>query len=233
MPTDYAAFYAVNGRPFAGNWFANMSNRPFYSLNSTGDSVFDIETTRSYFDFARTVGADWTYREIAGQDHFYLPFLEDYLPTIFAHLKATSRRAFRPRLNWETPWSPIGKIDWLEISEIDTKRSRAAWHRIYEYQKRSLREVAETIKIGNDTAAVRAEYYDNTFEIETSCVAKFTLNLHPAMIDVRQPVKVVVNGKEVFNQRVSPDKDFMAKVFSENSDRSLIWANRISIEVEK
>jgi hypothetical protein len=232
MPTDYAAFYAVNGRPFAGNSFANMSNRPFYSLSSTKDSVFEIKTTRSYFEFAKTVGADWTYREIAGADHFYLPFLEDYLPTIFAYLKSTLRRAFRPRLNWETPWSPIGKIDWLEISEIDLKRSRAAWHKIYQYQKRSS-EGVEIVKIGDGTAAARAEYHNNTFEIETSCVAQLTINLHPAMIDFSQPVKIIFNGKEVFNQKVAPDKNLMAKVFDESADRSLIWANKVSVEVEK
>jgi hypothetical protein len=232
MPTDFAAFYAVKGRPFAGNSFVNMSNRPFYSLNSSADSVFEIETTRSYFDFAKTVGADWTYREIAGQDHFYLPFLEDYLPAIFARLKATSRRAFRARLNWETPWSPIGKIDWLEISEIDTKRPRADWHKIYEYEKRGSKG-AEIVKIGDQTAAARAVYHNNIFEIETSCVARLTINLHSAMIDFSQPVKIVVNGKEVFNQKVFLNKDLMAKVFAETGDRSLVWGNRIGIAAEK
>lgn len=232
MPTDYAAFYAVNGRPFTGNSFVNMSNRPFYSLSSSSDSVFEIETMRSYFDFAKTVGADWIYREIAGEDHYYLPFLEDYLPAIFSHIKANSRRPFRARLNWETPWSPIGKIDWLEITEIDTKRPRAGWHRIYEYQKKSS-QGAEIVKIGDRTAAARAEFYNNIFEVETSCVARLTINLHPTMIDFSQPVKVIVNGKEVFDQKILPDKDFMAKVFAENADRSLVWANRISIEIEK
>lgn len=232
MPTDYAAFYAVNGRPFTGNSFVNMSNRPFYSLSSTEDSVFVIETTRSYFDFAKTVSADWTYREIAGEDHYYLPFLEDYLPAIFSHIKSNSRRAFRPQLNWETPWSPIGKIDWLEISEINTKRTRADWHKIYEYQKKSSQGV-ETIKIGDETAASRARYYNNTFEVETSCVAKFTINLHPTMIDFSQPVRVLVNGKKVFDQKVFLDKEFMAKVFNNNADRSLVWGNRITVEVER
>lgn len=232
MPTEYAAFYAVNGRPFAGNSFVNMSNRPFYSLSSTEDSVFVIETTRSYFDFAKTVGADWMYREIAGEDHYYLPFLEDYLPALFSHIKTNSRRAFRPRLNWETPWSPIGKIDWLEITEIDIKRPRAVWHKIYEYQKKSSQGV-EIVKIGDATAAARAEYHDNTFEVETSCVASFTINLHPAMVDFSQPVRIRVNGKEVFDRKISFDKEFMAKIFTESSDRSLVWGNKILLEAEK
>jgi pimeloyl-ACP methyl ester carboxylesterase len=232
MPTDYAAFYAVNGRPFTGNSFVNMSNRPFYSLSSTEDSVFEIETTRSYFDFAKTVGADWTYREIAGADHYYLPFLEDYLPAIFSHIKANSRRPFRSRLNWETPWSPIGKIDWMEITEIDTKRPRADWHKIYQYQKKSS-QGAEAVKIGDETAAARAEFYNNIFEVETSCVTELTINLHPTMIDFSQPVKVIVNGKEVFNRKVLFDKELMAKVFNNTSDRSLVWANKIIVEVEK
>jgi hypothetical protein len=135
------------------------------------------------------------------------------------------------QLNWETPWLPIGKIDWLEISEIDTKRPRADWHKIYEYHMKSS-QGGETVKIGDETAASRARYY-NTFEVETSCVAKFTINLHPTMIDFSQPVRVIVNGKEVFNRKVFLNKEFMATIFGENADRSLVWGNKILVELEK
>ncbi len=46
-------------------------------------------------------------------------------------------------------------------------------------------------------------------------------------------IKVFVNGKEVFKQKVSFDKEVMAKTFKENADRALLWANKITIEVEK
>ncbi|MBX7173617.1 MAG: hypothetical protein K1X72_21795 [Pyrinomonadaceae bacterium] len=231
MPTDFAAFYAVNGRPFTGNHFVNMSNRPFYSLSSVKDSVVEIDSMRSFFNFAKTVNADWIYREIPDQNHYYLPFLDEYLPAIFSHLKATARNPFRAKLNWETSWEPIGQIDWLEISQIDLKRKRADWHKVYEYPYKSS-EGNETVKIGDESAAIEARYFNHTFEVQTSCVAKFTLNLHPAMIDFSQPVKVIVNGKEVFNQKVSSDKEFIAKNFAENFDRSLLWANKIVITVE-
>lgn len=232
MPNDFAAFYAINGRPFTGNHFVNMSNRPSYSLSSVKDSVVEIDSIRSFFNFAKTVNADWIYREIPDQNHYYLPFLDEYLPAIFNHLKSISRNPFRNRLNWETPWEPIGKIDWLEISQLDLKRKRADWHKIYEYPYKSS-EGDETVKIGDESGAVEARYFNNTFEVKTSCVAKFTLNLHPTMIDFSQPVKVIINGKEVFNQKVSFDKEFIAKNFNENTDRALLWANKITIEVEK
>ena len=232
MPTNFASFYAINGRPFPSNRFVNMSNRPFYSLSSTKDGVVEIDLMRSIFDFAKTVDADWTYREIADQNHYYLPFLDEYLPAIFSHIKSISRNPFRNELNWETSWEPIGKIDWLEVSEIDKKRPRANWHKIHVWTKRSS-EGEEKIVSGDESAAVQAKYYNNTFKIKTSCVAKFTLNLHPTMIDFDQPVKVIVNDKEAFNQKVSLDKNFMAKTFKENSDRSLVWGNKNLIEVEK
>ena len=232
MPTNFASFYPINGRPFPSNQFANMNNRPLYSLSSTKDGVVEIALIRSIFDFAKTVGADWTYREVTDQNHYYLPFIEEYLPAIFSHLKSVSRNPFRNELNWETSWEAIGKIDWLEISEVDLKRPRPDWHKIHVWTKRSS-EGDEKIVSGDESAAIQAKYYNNTFEIKTSCVAKFTLNLHPTIIDFNQPVKVNVNGKEVFNQKVSLDKDFMAKTFIENSDRSLLWVNKILIEVEK
>ena len=232
MPTAFASFYAVNGRPYVNNQLMNMSNRPFYSLSSTEDTVYEIGTMRSFFSFADTVGADWTYREVAGQGHYYLPFLEDYLPAIFAHMRGNSRRAFRHRLNWTTTWAPIGKIDWLEISEIDKSRPGEDWHKIYEYPLNSSKGI-ETIKIGDDSAAVNARFYNNTFEINASRVARLTVNLHPVMVDFSQPVRIIVNGKEVFNQKISLDKEFMWKTYAENYDRSLLWANKVIVEVSK
>ena len=79
----------------------------------------------------------------------------------------------------------------------------------------------------------RAEFHNNIFKVDTSCVAKLTINLHPTMIDFSQPVKIIFNGKEVFNQKVSPDKSLTAKVFADSADRSLVWASGISIEVER
>jgi len=53
------------------------------------------------------------------------------------------------------------------------------------------------------------------------------------MVDFSQPVRIIVNGKEVFNQKNSLDKEFMWKIYAENYDRSLLWANKVIVEVSK
>ncbi|MFT3743398.1 MAG: hypothetical protein QM785_03790 [Pyrinomonadaceae bacterium] len=232
MPTAFAAFYPVNGRPYTGNRFVNMSNRPTYSLASTKDEVVEIDTIRSFFNFGRSVGADWTFREVADQGHYYLPFLEGHLPAIFDHIKAITRRPFRNELFWETSWEPIGKVDWIEIAQVDKTRTRTDWHKTYEYPLKS-REGVETITIGDESGAVKARYAANTFDIQTSCIAKLSLNLHPAMVDLSQPVKVIVNGQIVFDQAVGYDKQKIAASYIANRDRTLVWANTITVDVPK
>jgi len=82
------------------------------------------------------------------------------------------------------------------------------------------------------SGAVKAIYYGNRFEIETSRVSQLTIYIHPKMVNMDIPVVVEINGKEVFNTIVKIDRDFMVDNYLENFDRKALWVNKIILDVD-
>ncbi len=52
------------------------------------------------------------------------------------------------------------------------------------------------------------------------------------MVNLRNPIKVYVNGKLKFNKKVNFDQDFMLKDFMKNLDRKQVWINKINLIVK-
>ncbi|MEA2095956.1 MAG: PDZ domain-containing protein, partial [Candidatus Cloacimonadota bacterium] len=82
------------------------------------------------------------------------------------------------------------------------------------------------------SGAIKAVCYGNHFDIETSRVSQIALHIHPKMINLKIPVVVTINGKEVFNKIVEIDRDFMIKNFKENLDKKALWVNKIILNVK-
>jgi len=82
------------------------------------------------------------------------------------------------------------------------------------------------------SGAVKATYYGNHFNIETSLVSELIIYIHPKMVNLDIPVVVEINGKEVLNEIVKIDRDFMIDNFLENLDRKALWVNRIVLDVD-
>ncbi len=79
------------------------------------------------------------------------------------------------------------------------------------------------------SAAVRAVNSGNSFFVETSRVASLSIYIHPRMVQLDQPVKIIVNGKELFNGILQPDAEFMLDEFRHDHDRQLLWAGKIDV----
>ena len=77
------------------------------------------------------------------------------------------------------------------------------------------------------SGAVKTVYYGNHFDIKTSRVSQIALYVHPQMINLDIPIVVTINGKELFNEIVEIDRDFMIQNFKENVDREALWVNKI------
>ncbi len=78
---------------------------------------------------------------------------------------------------------------------------------------------------------IEARFFANEFHIRTSQVGNFSLNMHPAMIQVDQPVLVFVNDTLRYEGEIVPDLEFLLRTFLETRDRELCYINRISIAV--
>jgi predicted esterase len=82
------------------------------------------------------------------------------------------------------------------------------------------------------SGAVKGTFRGNVFDIETSRVSELSLYIHPGMVNLDIPVRVYVNGEELFNDYVQIDRQFMTANFIKNRDRSALWVNRITLRID-
>lgn len=70
---------------------------------------------------------------------------------------------------------------------------------------------------------------DNTIAVMTRNVARFTLWLHPRMVDVRKPVTIAVNGETRFSGAVKPSLVTALESYTRRHDWGLIYPIKIEL----
>jgi hypothetical protein len=72
---------------------------------------------------------------------------------------------------------------------------------------------------------------DNTIEVTTQHVKKFTVWLHPKMVDVSRPVRVIVDGKVKFKDNVSPSLATALDSYLRRQDWGLVYPMKVEIDL--
>jgi hypothetical protein len=72
-------------------------------------------------------------------------------------------------------------------------------------------------------------YRGNTFSIRSSQLGGFTIYIHPEMVKLDQNIVIELNGKQVFDKRVTASPEYILRTFLENRDRELLYVNEISV----
>lgn len=232
-PSLFAGFFSINGAITESVFVPNLSNRPLTTLASEKDDYSDVPAIKRLQKAANSVGAAWTVTELPGQEHYYRAYEDDAFPPLLTQMKTLKRDPLRRHLAWEVTDTEVGRCDWLQIEALNLTLPRAAWHTAplkpnYVVERNGR---VETRSVTDDSGAVRAEYADNRFTLQTSRVQRLTLWLHPAMVDFNRPVEVLVNGKRLFHAKVVMDKALIADQFSRQFDRTQLFAARISLDV--
>jgi hypothetical protein len=73
--------------------------------------------------------------------------------------------------------------------------------------------------------------HDNTIQVTTRNVARFTVWLHPRMVDVSRPVTIVVDGTVRFQGRVIPTLATAMESYQRREDWGLIYPIKVVIEL--
>lgn len=82
------------------------------------------------------------------------------------------------------------------------------------------------------SGVVKAKYFANHFEIETSRISEIAIYIHPEMVNRDIPVIINVNGTEIVNKKVSIDRNFMVDNFIENLDRRAVWVYKFLLKID-
>ena len=72
---------------------------------------------------------------------------------------------------------------------------------------------------------------ENRFEVVSENVRKFSIFLHPTMIDMDKPIVVVANSEEIFSGVVEANPALMFELAREFDDRGRVFWARVDLEI--
>jgi predicted esterase len=239
-PDQFAGLVAYNtmfNNLFARDYFIrNIQNLPLYEAHSDKDKLRPIALNRQIVDSLKMYTHQLIYKEYAGYEH-YDKHLSIDEPLADAYMKKLVRNPFPADIYWETmQGSPYNFSNWLIIANTDTTMASAAWHKPFDvsyryYFERDQTWVSTRIYNPLKSAAVKASYSNNVFTLQTSGVTEIELKISPKMADLKRPVTVIANGRQVFKGMVKADKAYLLNDFAQNFDRAAIWVNSIKVKI--
>lgn len=234
-PTLFAGFVGYNSmltHIFGQVYLRNMMNKPFYLVHSDLDDLRPIQQTRLQIKTLDSIKAPVLYKEYIGYGHED-KHLQIDKPYSLMFLHSISRNPFSKAIYWETDNTSFNQCDWLRIISLDTLSQKEAWQNELNwnsYNKRTKEFVNLPYYINTSrSGAVKAYYDNNHFALETSRVGQIELLISPVMVNLKNPVIVTINGKEVFNKKISADKSFLMENFETNFDRQTLWVTSIKL----
>jgi hypothetical protein len=238
--TPFASFLPLNGfymvlsdggiddgRIFLGN----LRNKPLFVVNGGQDPLYPTSIVEPYTRHLMTGGVTIEYhpQPEAGHNTRWWPEVKD----IYEKFVADHPRDPNPaRLTWEAADLIHNRAHWLVIDAFGDAPGQAS-------DLPDLNSMKGPYEDGllfrrSDTAGrVDLVRTGNTVEATTSGVSAFTLLLSPDKFDLKQPVKVMANAREVFNGRIAPSVQTLLKWAALDNDRTMLYAAELKIKLTK
>lgn len=246
--TPFAGFFGFNTQPkvyTGGTFLTNGLNRFFVNFSTDQDYYYPPQANDSLQILATSLHLEYEDHRYKGFPHSFPNFdeSEPAYQLLFNKIKMQRRNPFPEEISWETDDTRYGRMDWLDILELDTLTQRAEWHRNFnfgihkwlEYDDKKELVTKDVERMAFDfprrSGTVNAKFDNNIFSIKTSCVKAFRIYISPEMINMKQPVSIYVNGERVFREKIKYDDEFMMSSFEQNKDRTQLWVNYIDIRL--
>jgi hypothetical protein len=234
--TPYASFTPLNGFIMVlansniddGEIFPNnLRNKPMFAVNGGKDPLYPTSEVEPFVKHLMTqVQMDYHPRPEAGHNTAWWPEIKDPFEKFVAD---HPRNPYPDRLTWETADLAHNRAHWLIIDELGSKSGDAAALPDLNVMDDSGPNVLfERPKAPGRVDLVRT---GNTIQASTNGVASFTLLLSPEKFDFSQPIKVVANGKTVFEGRVTLDLKTLLKWAARDNDRTMLYAAELKIKL--
>ena len=248
QPTSFAGFYGFNTQPIVrtgGTFIQNILNRSYINFSTDLDYYFPPQANDDLTALMQSLHIDYKDYRYNGYPHWFPEFngSEPAHKILFDDLLNRKRNPFPNKLIWETDDVKYGKIDWIEITKLDTISPKKEWQKNYnfkitkwlEYDDNDSLQVKDVDKIAfnfpRKSGQIKANYSKNRFNIETSSVKSFRLYITPEMINLNKKLKVYANNKLIYNQKVDYNPSFMKENFNKNMDKVQLWINYIDFEL--
>jgi hypothetical protein len=132
MPTDFAAFLALNGHMGVGSedgdlptYATNLYNSPVFATTTDRDQLYPTAQMERTIALAEKAGAQIDYRRLKGEHN--PNDIKSEFPAMMDYLEAHPRELFPDTIIWETAAAGFGVCKWLAIDEV-TIDEPAPWY---------------------------------------------------------------------------------------------------------
>ncbi|TGN23619.1 alpha/beta hydrolase-fold protein [Empedobacter tilapiae] len=248
QPTSFAGFYGFNTQPIVrtgGTFVQNILNRSYINFSTDLDYYFPPQANDDLTALMQSLNIDYKDYRYNGYPHWFPEFngSEAAYKILFDDLMNRKRNPFPKKLIWETDDVKYGKVDWIEITKLDTISTKKEWQKNYnfkitkwlEYDNNDSLQIKDVDKMAfnfpRKSGLIKAIYSKNRFDIETSSVKSFRLYISPEMINLSKKLKIYANNKLIYNQKVDYNSFFMKENFNKNIDKEQVWINSIDFEL--
>jgi predicted esterase len=197
----------------------------------------DVEYGRRTHEIFEREKLEHEYHEHQGGHGF--AYNRSIVAKYFARSQKVRRDPYYPHVAVATPQgfsptylNPVQHNRWLSLDEaasgslqVDELRSQGEdfdeWKLIH---RRTRRRGAALDAVNRG---------DNLIEVTTLNVARFTIWLHPKMVDVAKPVTIKVDGKTKFSARVTPSLATALESYERRQDWGLIYSAKVEVDLSE
>ena len=238
--TAWSACLALNGHPGVlaspdvgadqQLYATNLANCPMYLVNGGRDRLYPAASVAPFVEMIRRAGAsvEFHVHPEAGHDTSWWPVER---PLYEKYLADHSRVAHPASLSWETDRvDRYNRIRWLVIDRLGKRASDLVLDDVNSVERLpGIRQLLyERERPSGRVDIVRDR---NSFEVKTRGVQRFTLLLSPNVVDFSESVRVMVNGRSVFEGTVKRDVATLVKWAARDNDRTMLYGAELAVTV--
>jgi hypothetical protein len=241
--TPFASFLPLNGSMMVlandrlaidTNLFpTNLRNKPFFIVNGGQDPLYPTRNVEPYIAHLDRGGVFVEYhaRPEAGHNTAWWPQMKDPFE---AFVKAHPRNPLPETLTWEATDRDVpSRAHWLIIDTLaaTAKSEPPMQPDLNVFTGEGFNKGRELYARTRPSGRVDLTRDGNTVRAATRGVAQFTLLLSPAMFDLSQPVRVVLNGRALPVSKVEPSVATLMRWAARDNDRSMLFAAELHVSV--
>ncbi|HLK48101.1 MAG TPA: hypothetical protein VKT49_08205 [Bryobacteraceae bacterium] len=242
--TPYASFLPLNGFiavltsndiDDGGIFPGNLRNKPIFVVNGGRDRLYPISIVEPYTKHLMSGGVEIDYHPQPDGEHNtkWWPEIKDQFEKFVA---SHPRDPYPDKLSWQAADAAHGRAHWLVIDRLGAAPGEAAslpdMNLVATSDPDLFDESGPRIFPRAHGGRVDLVRSGNTVEATTRGVTAFTLLLSPEKFDFSQPVRVIANGREIFNGRVERDLATLMKWAARDNDRTMLFGAELKINLK-
>jgi pimeloyl-ACP methyl ester carboxylesterase len=205
----------------------NLRNKPMFVVNGGKDPLYPTSQVEPFTRHLMTaVKIEYHPQPDAGHNTAWWPEVKEiYEKFVAGH----PREPYPDRLTWETASLEHNRAHWLVIDQLGSRPGETS-------SMSDLNMIPDPDPIPlferpKKTGRVDLVRTGNMVQATTKGVAAFTLLLSPEQFDFSQPVKVIANGRTVFEGRVERSLKTLMKWAARDNDRTMLYAAEVKIKL--